>query len=49
MGKLAKRRGSGTVEGTETINLPSRYIARLGVGYCPEERGIFSSLRSKRT
>ena len=29
---------------TETIALPSRYIARLGVGYCPEERGIFSSL-----
>ena len=44
MGMLAKRRGSVIVEGTETISLPSRYIARLGVGYCPEERGIFSSL-----
>ena len=44
MGMLAKRRGSVIVEGTETIALPSRYIARLGVGYCPEERGIFSSL-----
>ncbi len=44
MGILAKRRGSVIVEGTETIGLPSRYIARLGVGYCPEERGIFSSL-----
>ncbi len=47
MGMLAKRRGSVTVEGTETINLPSRYIARLGVGYCPEERGIFSSLSAE--
>ncbi len=44
MGILAKRRGSVIVEGTETIGLPSRHIARLGVGYCPEERGIFSSL-----
>ena len=44
MGMLAKRRGSVMVEGTETITLPSRCIARLGVGYCPEERGIFSSL-----
>jgi branched-chain amino acid transport system ATP-binding protein len=44
MGMLAKRRGSVMVEGTETISLPSRYIARLGVGYCPEERGVFSSL-----
>ena len=44
MGMLAKRRGSVIIEGTETIALPSRYIARLVVGYCPEERGIFSSL-----
>jgi branched-chain amino acid transport system ATP-binding protein len=44
MGMLAKRRGSVVVEGVETIALPSRRIARLGVGYCPEERGIFSSL-----
>ena len=44
IGILAKRRGSVIVEGTETVNLPSRCIARLGVGYCPEERGIFSSL-----
>ena len=44
MGMLAKRRGSVMVEGAETIALPSRHIARLGVGYCPEERGIFSSL-----
>jgi branched-chain amino acid transport system ATP-binding protein len=44
MGMIAKRRGSVMVEGAETIALPSRRIARLGVGYCPEERGIFSSL-----
>jgi branched-chain amino acid transport system ATP-binding protein len=33
-----------TFEGAETIRLPSRTIARLGVGYVPEERGIFASL-----
>ncbi len=44
IGILAKRRGSILFEGTETIALPSRHIARLGIGYCPEERGIFSSL-----
>ncbi len=44
IGILARRRGSVIFEGVETIALPSRSIARLGVGYCPEERGIFSSL-----
>jgi branched-chain amino acid transport system ATP-binding protein len=44
IGILARRRGSVIFEGMETIALPSRSIARLGVGYCPEERGIFSSL-----
>jgi branched-chain amino acid transport system ATP-binding protein len=44
IGILARRRGSVIFEGKETIALPSRSIARLGVGYCPEERGIFSSL-----
>ena len=44
MGMLAKRRGSIRVAGVETIRwLPER-IARLGVGYVPEERGIFASL-----
>jgi branched-chain amino acid transport system ATP-binding protein len=32
------------VQGIETIGLPTYRIARLGVGYCPEERGIYSSL-----
>src|SRR5208337_3163412 len=44
IGVLNKRSGSILFEGTETIGLPSRAIARLGVGYCPEERGIYSSL-----
>ena len=44
IGILPKRKGSLTFEGAETIRLPSRTIARLGVGYVPEERGIFASL-----
>ncbi len=44
IGILAKRSGSIKVEGTETIKLRSRRIARLGMGYVPEERGIFASL-----
>ncbi|MSP87297.1 MAG: ABC transporter ATP-binding protein [Alphaproteobacteria bacterium] len=44
MGILAKRTGSIVFEGVETIGLPSNRIARLGVAFCPEERGIFASL-----
>jgi branched-chain amino acid transport system ATP-binding protein len=44
MGILARRKGSIVFGGVETIGLPSRKIARLGLGYVPEERGIFSSL-----
>ncbi|MFT0891413.1 ABC transporter ATP-binding protein [Pseudochelatococcus sp. G4_1912] len=44
IGILRKRTGSITFEGQETIRMPSRHIARLGIGYVPEERGIFSSL-----
>ncbi|MDJ1157172.1 ABC transporter ATP-binding protein [Chelatococcus sp. SYSU_G07232] len=44
IGIMQKRRGSIAFDGVETIRLPSRAIARLGIGYCPEERGIFSSL-----
>ena len=44
MGILARRRGSITFDGKELIKLPARAIARLGVSYVPEERGIFSSL-----
>jgi branched-chain amino acid transport system ATP-binding protein len=44
MGILAKRKGSVVFEGRETIDLPARKIARAGIAFCPEERGIFSSL-----
>lgn len=44
MGILPKRTGSVVFDGKEMIGMPSRHIARLGVGYVPEERGIFSSL-----
>ncbi|KPH79480.1 MULTISPECIES: ABC transporter ATP-binding protein [Bosea] len=44
MGVIGKRKGSVVLEGAETINLPSRAIARLGIGYVPEERGIYASL-----
>ena len=44
IGILGKRSGSITYEGVETIRMASRGIARLGIGYVPEERGIFASL-----
>jgi branched-chain amino acid transport system ATP-binding protein len=44
MGIVPRREGSIVFEGTETIRLSSNRIARLGLAYCPEERGIFSSL-----
>lgn len=44
MGLTGARKGSIRVYGTETIQLSTHRIAHLGVGYCPEERGIFSSL-----
>jgi len=44
MGMVGQRRGSIVFEGSETIAMPSNRIARLGIAYCPEERGIFASL-----
>ena len=44
LGLTGKRSGSVNVDGRETIELATHEIARLGLGYCPEERGIFSSL-----
>ena len=44
MGLVGKRTGSIQVNGQETVRLASHHIARLGVGYCPEERGIMTSL-----
>jgi branched-chain amino acid transport system ATP-binding protein len=44
MGILEERSGSIRFAGEETIALPSHRVARLGLAYCPEERGIFASL-----
>ncbi len=44
LGLVSKRTGSILVNGREVIDLPPHKVARLGVGYCPEERGIFSTL-----
>jgi branched-chain amino acid transport system ATP-binding protein len=44
MGIVARRRGSVSFEGRELIARPSNHIARLGIAFCPEERGIFASL-----
>jgi branched-chain amino acid transport system ATP-binding protein len=44
MGIVGRRRGSIRLDGRETIGLPSNQIARLGLAFCPEERGIFASL-----
>jgi branched-chain amino acid transport system ATP-binding protein len=47
LGLVGKRSGSVMVNGRETIHWPAHRIARLGVGYCPEERGIFASLNTE--
>src|SRR5213078_4883180 len=44
MGILGQRAGSIRFRGEELIGLPSNRIARLGIAYCPEDRGIFASL-----
>jgi len=44
LGLVGNRSGSIQISGQETVKLPPHRIARLGVGYCPEERGIFSRL-----
>jgi len=47
LGLVGRREGSVTIGGHEAIGLPPHRIARLGVGYCPEERGIFASLSTE--
>jgi branched-chain amino acid transport system ATP-binding protein len=47
MGLTGTRKGTIKINGVETIDLPTYKIAHLGVGYCPEERGIFSSLSAE--
>ena len=47
LGLTSRRVGVVKVFGKDTTQLPSYQIARLGVGYCPEERGIFASLSTE--
>ena len=47
VGLVEKRTGSVMVNGRETIAMPSHRIVHLGIGYCPEERGIFASLTAE--
>jgi branched-chain amino acid transport system ATP-binding protein len=47
LGLIRKRSGSIRVYGQEAITMPAHQIARLGVGYCPEERGIYASLSAE--
>jgi branched-chain amino acid transport system ATP-binding protein len=44
MGLVGRRTGSIMINGTQAENLPPHRVAHLGIGYCPEERGIFASL-----
>jgi branched-chain amino acid transport system ATP-binding protein len=47
LGLVPRRTGSVMVNGHETIGMQSHRITRLGIGYCPEERGIFASLSAE--
>ena len=47
LGLTGSRKGSVKIHGLETIAMATHRIARLGLGYCPEERGIFSSLSAQ--
>jgi branched-chain amino acid transport system ATP-binding protein len=47
LGMLSRREGSIRIGGRETIGMPAHRIPRLGIGYCPEERGIFASLTAE--
>ena len=44
LGLVGKRTGSIKVDGEEVIGQPTYKVAQIGIGYCPEERGIFTSL-----
>jgi branched-chain amino acid transport system ATP-binding protein len=47
MGLVGARKGSVLIEGAESVGLAPHQIARMGVGYCPEERGIFAALSTE--
>lgn len=44
MNMVGRRTGSIVINGNETLDMKPHHIPRLGIGYCPEERGIFASL-----
>ncbi len=44
LGLVGRRTGSIVINGVEAVHLPPHKVARMGIGYCPEERGIFASL-----
>ena len=44
LGLVGRRTGQITINSTESVNMAPHQIAKLGIGYCPEERGIFASL-----
>lgn len=44
LGLVGRRTGTITINGTESVSMAPHQIAKLGIGYCPEERGIFASL-----
>lgn len=47
MGLVGSRKGSVLIKGVESVGLAPHQIARMGVGYCPEERGIFAALSTE--
>ena len=47
VGLTGARKGSIKINGVETIKMASHKVAHLGLGYCPEERGIFASLTAE--
>jgi branched-chain amino acid transport system ATP-binding protein len=47
MGLIGTRTGSVLIGGIETVRMAPHRIARIGIGYCPEERGIFSALSAE--
>ncbi|HEY4749082.1 MAG TPA: ABC transporter ATP-binding protein [Steroidobacteraceae bacterium] len=47
LGLVGRRSGSVLINGQQAIGLAPHQVARLGVGYCPEERGIYASLSAE--
>jgi branched-chain amino acid transport system ATP-binding protein len=47
LGLTTRRTGSIVVNGRETVRMPPHKVVQLGIGYCPEERGIFASLTAE--